>query len=68
MATAINDLLKFNPEHFTDPVPPWFLEILVDKTVLRDLALVSLEHNKSLQELNIKRIDSAIAIIRKAKL
>jgi len=67
MATGINDLLKFNPEHFTDPVPPWLFEVL-DKTILRDLALVSLEHNKSLQELNIKRIDSAIAIIRKAKL
>jgi hypothetical protein len=62
----LNELLRFNPEWFSDPVPPWIFDAL-DKAVLRDLALVSLERSKSIQEINIKAIDSAVAVLRKAK-
>lgn len=70
MATSgvrINDLLKFNPDWVKDPVPPWLFEVL-DKNILRDLAIVSLEHSRNVQELNIKSIDRAMEVIRKAKL
>lgn len=63
----INELLRFNPDWVKDPVPPWLFEIL-DKNILRDLAVISLEHTKAVQELNIKSIDRAIASIQKAKL
>jgi hypothetical protein len=68
MATEfrVADLLKFHPEWVKDEVPPWLFEIM-DKTVLRDLALVSLERSKAVHEANIKAIDTATAIIRKAK-
>jgi len=68
MATEfrIADMLKFHPEWVKDDVPPWLFEIL-DRTVLRDLALVSLERSKAVHEANVKAIDAAAAIIRKAK-
>jgi hypothetical protein len=63
----IADLLKFNPDWVKDPVPPFLFEIL-DKAVLRDLALVSLEHSKTVHEANIRAIEAATTIIKKAKL
>lgn len=65
-ALQINELLRFNPDWVKDPVPPWFIEIL-DKAILRDLAVISLEHSRAVQELNIKAIDGAISTLRKAK-
>jgi hypothetical protein len=62
----IVDLLKFHPDWVKDEVPPWVL-FAVDKTVLRDLALVSLERSKAIAELNVKAINEAAAIIRKAQ-
>ena len=62
----INDLLKFNPDWVKDEVPPWLL-VALDKTVLRDLALVSLERSRATAQLDLKAIESAMAIIQKAK-
>ena len=68
MATEfrVADMLKFHPEWVKDDVPPWLFEIL-DRSVLRDLALVSLERAKAVHEANLKAIDNATAILRKAK-
>jgi hypothetical protein len=63
----IYELLKFNPGEFTDPVPDWWLRVL-DKNILRELVLVSLERTKAIQEINLRTIESAANIIRKAKL
>lgn len=62
----IHELLRFNPREYTDPVPPWILDVL-DRTILRDLAVISLEHTKAVHELNVKTIDKAIASLQKAK-
>jgi hypothetical protein len=68
MATEfrVADMLKFHPEWVKDDVPPWVFELL-DKAVLRDLALISLDRAKAVHEANVKAIDSAAAILRKAK-
>ena len=68
MATEfrVADMLKFHPEWVKDEVPPWLFEIL-DRAVLRDLALVSLERAKAVHEANLRAIDNATAILKKAK-
>jgi hypothetical protein len=62
----INELLRWIPEEVADPVPPWLINIL-DKNILRDLTIVSLERKRAISEANIKAIENAAAIIRKAK-
>ena len=61
----ISELLRYIPKYHIDPVPPFLFDIL-DKNILRDLAIISLEHSRSLQELNIKTIDRTITAINKA--
>jgi hypothetical protein len=63
----LHELLRFNPDWVKDPVPPWLFQVL-DKALLRDLAVISLEHSRALQELNTRAIDQAITVLKKAKL
>jgi len=64
--SQLNELLKMKIDWVKDEVPPWVFT-LVDKTVLRDLAVVSLERSRAIAELDLRAMDSAIAIIKKAK-
>lgn len=64
--TQLNDLLKMRIDWVKDEVPPWLLTVL-DKTVLRDLALVSLERSRASLELDIRALDKAMDILKKAK-
>jgi hypothetical protein len=64
--SQLNELLKMKIDWVKDEVPPW-LFTLVDKGVLRDLAVVSLERSRAIAELDLRAMDSAIAIIKKAK-
>ena len=65
-ATQLNELLRFNPDWVKDPVPDWIIHVL-DKAVLRDLAVISLEHSRAVQEINTRAIDQAISVLKKAK-
>jgi hypothetical protein len=62
----LNELLRFYPGPHVDPVPPWLFQIL-DRVVLRDLAVISLEHRRAAAELDNRAIDQAIAVLKKAK-
>ena len=62
----INELLRWFPEEPGDPVPPWLINLL-DRVVLRDLALISLERTKTIHEANIRAIDAAAAVLKKQK-
>ncbi|HEX9927632.1 MAG TPA: hypothetical protein VGB02_03700 [Pyrinomonadaceae bacterium] len=62
----ITELLKWDPDWVADPVPPWLL-IGLDKAILRELALISLERQKAIQEVNIRTIDRATEVIKRAK-
>ena len=66
-AFELHDLMRFNPEHFTDPVPPWWVFGILDKVVIRDLAVVNLERTRALQEINMRAIEGTLAILKKAK-
>ena len=46
--SQLNELLKMRIDWVKDEVPPW-LFTLVDKSVLRDLAIVSLERSRAVQ-------------------
>ena len=65
--SQLNDLLKLKIDWVKDEVPPWLLTAL-DKGILRDLALVSLERSRASLELDMRALDKAMDIIRKAKL
>jgi hypothetical protein len=64
--SQLSDILKMKIDWVKDEVPPWLLTA-VDKTVLRDLALISLERSRAVAELDAKAIDGAMAVIKKAK-
>lgn len=60
----INDLLKWGPEMpHVDPVPPWLL-VSLDRAILRELALISLERQRDIQQINLNTINKAINTIR----
>jgi hypothetical protein len=63
----LNELLRFYPGPAVDPVPPWLFQIL-DRVVLRDLAVISLERRRAAADLDNRAIDQAIAVLKKAKL
>ena len=63
----LNELLRFYPHPAWDPVPPWLFQAL-DRAILRDLAVISLEHTRATAELNNKAIEGAIAVLKRAKL
>jgi hypothetical protein len=65
-AFQLNDLLRFDPDWVKDPVPPWVLQVL-DKALLRDLAVISLEHRRAQADLDNRAIEGAIAVLKKAK-
>ena len=62
----LNELLRFRPHPAWDPVPPWLFQAL-DRVVLRDLAVISLERTRAAAEINNRAIDQAIAVLKKAK-
>jgi len=64
--SQLNELLRMKIDWVKDEVPPW-LFTLVDKTVLRDLTVVSLERSRAIAELDLKAMDSALKIIKAAK-
>jgi hypothetical protein len=63
----LSELLKFYPGPAVDPVPPWLFQIL-DKSILRDLAVISLEHRRAVSDLDNRAIEQAISVLKKAKL
>lgn len=63
---GINELLRFLPHPVWDPVPPWLFPIL-DRAILRDLAVISLEHSRAASDLNNRAIEQAIGVLKKAK-
>ena len=62
----MNELLRFFPHPAWDPVPPWLYPAL-DRVVLRDLAVISLEHNRAVSDLRNRAIEQAIGVLKKAK-
>jgi hypothetical protein len=64
---SLNELLRFHPHPVWDPVPPWLYPAL-DRAVLRDLAVISLERTRAAAELNNRAIEQAIGVLKKAKL
>ena len=63
---TLHDVLRFDPDWIKDPVPPWIRNFL-DKAVLRELAIIELEYQKNLLEMQAKVTDRALAVIRQSK-
>lgn len=63
----LNRRLRFDPGDFTDPVPPFWVFEVLDRSVIRDLAVINLERMRGLADLNNKAIEQSIAVLKKAK-
>ncbi|HKN87963.1 MAG TPA: hypothetical protein VJV04_13965 [Nitrospiraceae bacterium] len=62
----LQDVLRFDPDWVKDPVPPWIRNFL-DKAVLKELAIIQLEYQKSLLEMQAKVTERALGAIRQHK-
>jgi hypothetical protein len=62
----IQDVLRFHPRWWWDPVPDWFLEH-IDKGALRDLAVTQIQLQKVVLDAQLKAVDKALSILGKVK-
>ena len=50
-----------------DPIPPWVLNIL-DRTVLRDLAIAHIETQQAVLQVQMKALERSMAILKQARI
>ena len=50
-----------------DPIPPWVLHV-IDRTVLRDLAIAHLETQQAALQVQQKALERSIGILKNAKI
>jgi hypothetical protein len=62
----LSEQLQFLPRPWWDPVPWWWLRE-VDKSVLNQLAVVQLEHQKVVLDAQKVALDKALEVIRGTK-
>ena len=60
------DLFRFRPRWWWDPAPDWVLRA-VDESVLTQLAVISLQYEKSILDEQTKAIDATIAVLQKIR-
>jgi hypothetical protein len=61
-----SELLHFNPKFWWDPVPWWFVNQL-DKSVLKELAVIQIELQREALAIQSKSLERTLAVIAKAK-
>lgn len=66
MGERPEDLLRFNPRWWWDPVPPWVLDQL-DRSILVDLAAIHLEAQITVLESQVKAAQRTLDIIQKGR-
>ena len=72
MATAHKPLLQlqeqlfFRPKWWWDPVPDWVLD-QISTVGIRELALVQMEAQRAVLEVQMKSLDKSISIMNKMK-
>jgi hypothetical protein len=66
MGERPEDLLRFNPRSWWDPVPPWVLDQL-DRSILVDLAAIHLEAQITVLESQVKAAQRTLDIIQKGR-
>jgi len=65
-SAEIPELFRYRPWQIWDPVPPWLLRILDDR-VLRELAVVQLEAQRSALDVQAKSIDRTLGVLKGGK-
>jgi hypothetical protein len=63
---ALSSALRFNPDWFTDPAPPWVLDHLTP-AVIRQLAVIQLESTIAIHQVRIDAAKKAIEIVSRVK-
>ena len=58
-STDLNEVLQFNPHIIADPVPWWWLQHL-DKAQLNKLAVISMQRQKEMLDVQTKALDAAM--------
>ena len=62
----LHEMLRFDPGWVFDPVPPWVFEVL-DKGVLRELAVVSIDLRQKVLHSELEALDKARDLIQKSR-
>ena len=62
----ISESLQWNPKWHWDPVPWWFVERL-DRAVLKNIAVIQLELQRDMLNLQAASIEQTLKIISKAR-
>jgi hypothetical protein len=62
----ISEVLQFHPRIWWDPVPWWFINYL-DKPVLTQIAMVQLELQREMLQVQMKSVEKTLAAISKAR-
>ncbi len=62
----ISETLEFRPRWWWDPVPPWVLDNL-SAAVVRDLAVINMQSQMDVLEIQRKSLEQSLAVLRKAK-
>jgi hypothetical protein len=64
--TALHPSLDFHHRWIYDPIPDWILGI-ADRAVLKEIAAIQLDLQRSVLEAQIKSIDAVKAAVAKVK-
>jgi hypothetical protein len=65
---SLPEILRLNPRFWVyDPIPPWLLPIL-EKAVLRDLAISQLEAQREALQLQARALEKTLGIIKNARI
>lgn len=56
--------MPFKIPIYWDPVPPWILHVL-DKNILRELAIIQIEAQRSALEIQMKSIERTLSVLQR---
>jgi hypothetical protein len=64
---SLPEILRLNPRFWVyDPIPPWLLNIL-DKTALKELAVIQIEAQRAAIQLQAQTLEKTMSIVRGIK-
>ena len=61
---ALQEIFRFRPRWWWDPVPPWVLQGL-DRSIVAQLGVISLQTERAMLDVQAKALDQTIEVLQK---